>query len=97
MFDLVINDEHTDRDLLIRLLKGLHAMALNLQTLQSAIGDNAVAVARNTAAVDALVASHSDPAAQVALDAAAATLVANNVALNADSAKAEAAVAPPVG
>lgn len=81
MFDLTINEDHSDRDILIRVLKGLHIMALDLAKLNAA-------VARNTAAVDALIAAHGDPAAQAAVDAVV-------VALDAESAKAEAAVAPP--
>jgi hypothetical protein len=60
--------------LLLRLLKGQHAMALKVDALNAAVD-------RNTKAVDALVASHSDPAV-AALDVA--------------SKKAEDAVAPPV-
>lgn len=81
MFDLVINDDHSDRDLLIRALKELHAMALDLTKLNAA-------VARNTAAVEALIAAHGDPTAQSAVDAVADVL-------DVESAKAEAAVAPP--
>lgn len=81
MFDLTINEDHSDRDILVRVLKGLHIMALDLAKLNDA-------VARNTAAVDALIAAHGDPAAQAAVDAVV-------VALDAESAKAEAAVAPP--
>jgi hypothetical protein len=68
--------------LLLRLLKGQHAMALKVDALNAAVD-------RNTKAVDALVASHSDPAAQAAVDAAVA-------ALDVASKKAEDAVAPPV-
>jgi hypothetical protein len=56
-------------------------MAVDIQKL-------AAAVARNTRAVDALIAAHSDPAAQAAVDAQAD-------ALDVESAKAEAAVVPP--
>lgn len=55
-------------------------MAVDIQKL-------AAAVARNTRAVDALIAAHSDPAAQAAVDAQAD-------ALDVESAKAEAAVVP---
>jgi hypothetical protein len=81
MFDFTINEDHSDRDLLVRLLKELHAMAVDLSKLNAA-------VARNTAAVDALVNAHQDPAAQVVVDAA-------TDAVNAAAAKAEAAAAPP--
>lgn len=81
MFDLNINEDHSDRDLLIRVLKELHIMAIDLTKLN-------VAVVRNTAAIDALIAAHGDPAAQTAVDAVADVL-------DAESAKAEAAVAPP--
>lgn len=81
MFDLNINEDHSDRDLLVRVLKELHIMAIDLTKLN-------VAVVRNTAAIDALIAAHGDPAAQTAVDAVADVL-------DAESAKAEAAVAPP--
>lgn len=55
-------------------------MAIDIQKLTAA-------VARNTRAVDALIAAHSDPGAQAAVDAQAD-------ALDVESAKAEAAVVP---
>jgi hypothetical protein len=84
MFDFLFRRRRETQDLvvLIQLMKGIRAMALDLSKLNAA-------VARNTAAVDALVASHSDPAAQAAVDEAAA-------AVDKNSEKAEAAVAPPV-
>lgn len=83
MFDLIVQDHHTDRDILLHILKGLHAMALDLSKLNAAVD-------RNTKAVDALVATHTDPATQAAVDLAAQTI-------DAASAKAEAAVAPAAG
>lgn len=93
MFDLVV-EEHSDRSLLIHMLKGLKAMALKVDALDAAIAANSAAVARNTTAVDALIASHADPAGQAAVDAAAVALGSNTSVLDAESAKAEAAVAP---
>ncbi len=71
-----------DRALLRFLLQKVSAMAIDLTKLNAA-------VAHMSTAVDALVAAHSDPAAQAAVDAAAATVEAKAV-------EADAAVAPPV-
>lgn len=81
MFDLVVQDSK-DRALLVRILRELQIMGLRVEALNAA-------VTRNTAAVDALVASHEDPAGQAAVDAAV-------VALENSSAKAESAVAAPI-
>lgn len=82
MFDIYeVHPDHTDRDILVKLLKGLHAMAIDISKLT-------VAVERNVKAVDALVAIHTDPVVQSAID----TAVAN---LDAESFKAEEAVKPP--
>jgi hypothetical protein len=78
------------------LIKETRTMALDVSKLNAAVSDNSSAVARNTLAVDALLASHSDPAGQTAVDAAAAALGTSTTALNTESAKAEAAVAPVV-
>ena len=69
-------------ELLFLVLKRLHVMALDVSKLQASAD-------RLTAAVDALIAAHGDPTAQAAVDAVVASL-------DAESAKAEAAVAPPV-
>lgn len=37
MFDLVIEDHHTDRDILVHLMKELKAMSLNLSNVNDAI------------------------------------------------------------
>lgn len=70
----------SDRAYLMHLNRRTYKMAVDIQKL-------AAAVARNTRAVDALIAAHSDPAAQAAVDAQAD-------ALDVESAKAEAAVVP---
>jgi hypothetical protein len=72
----------TDRALLFTLYKRNAAMALDVLKLTAAVD-------RNTKAITALVASHDDPTGQAAVDAAAK-------ALDDNSAKAEAAVAPVV-
>ncbi len=82
MFDLVINEDADDRELLLHLIKRIHAMAVDVSKLQASAD-------RLTVAVDALIAAHGDTTGQVAVDA----LV---VKLDEESAKAEAAVAPPV-
>ncbi len=79
----------------LHILKGQLLMALDVSKLTAALSANSAATSRNTAAVDALLASHSDPAGQTVVDAAAVALSSNNDVLNAESAKAEAAVAPP--
>lgn len=71
----------TDRDLIIHLCKRNDAMALDLSKLRAA-------VERNTKAVTAVVASHSDPAAQATVDEL-------TNALEVNSAAAEVAVAAP--
>lgn len=38
MFDLVITEEHTDRDILVHILKELKAMSLNLSSVNDALG-----------------------------------------------------------
>ncbi len=86
----------TDRELLYALLLEMKKMALDVTALNAAVAATATAVARNTAAVDALLAAHADPTGQAAVDAASAALATSNTALDAESAKAEAAVAPPV-
>lgn len=87
MFDLVITEQHTERDLLVHLLKGLHAMALDVSKLTADIADNSAAIAALSGEVDQLIALHTDPAAQAAVDAAGVALVANTGVVNALSAK----------
>ena len=71
---------YDEKELLRHILEGQHLMALDLTKLNAS-------VARSVAASEALLAAHTDPAAQAAVDAAATTL-------DTESAKAEAAVAP---
>lgn len=59
MFDLVINDDHSDRELLIQVLKGLHAMSLNLSNVNAALTDL-------SARVDALISADAAVAKAVA-------------------------------
>ena len=91
MFDFVINEEHTDRELLIRVLKGLHAMSLDLSNVNAALG-------KLSADVDALITADAAVAKAVA-DATTthqAQVDALVPAIASVSAKAEAALAPPV-
>ena len=75
--------EMTDRELLYVLLLEMKNMAIDLSKLNAAS-------ARLVTAVDALIAAHSDPAVQAAVDSVA-------TALDTEAGKAEAAVAPPAG
>lgn len=97
MFDLVIEDHHTDRDLLIRLLKGLHAMAVDVTALNANVAALQTDVGALGVKVDALVAVHTDPSSQAAVDAAAAAVLAADQAVKDVSAKVDAANPPPVG
>jgi hypothetical protein len=71
----------SEKDLMVHILKELKAMALDTSKLTAA-------VAKLATDVETLVAAHTDPAAQGAVD----TVTANVAAL---SAKVEAALAPP--
>lgn len=71
----------TDRDYILHINRRTYKMALDLRKLS-------IAVERNTKALEALLAAHSDPAVQAAVDLAADTL-------DKKSAEAEAAIAPP--
>jgi hypothetical protein len=77
--------ELTERDLLIHIVKGLHAMALDLSALTAA-------VAKVSTDVDALIVSHGTAATQLAADQAAVDALVPTV--TAVSTKVEAALAP---
>lgn len=97
MFDLVVTEAHSDRDILVHILKELKAMALDLSKLTAAVADNAIALSDMSAKVDGLIATHTDPAAQAAVDAAVAGVSANTDVAKAVSAKVDAALSPPPG
>lgn len=98
MFDLIVEDHHTDRDILLHILKGLKIMALDVSKLNDNVTANGVAVSALSGKVDQLIALHTDPAAQAAVDAASVALASNNDVVNALSAKVDAVLppAPPV-
>lgn len=89
MFDLVINEDISDRQLLVRLIHGVHAMALKFEGLEAA-------VTRSTAASEALIALAKtlkpDPAVEAAAQATIDTIAEG---LNAQSANVEALLPPP--
>lgn len=95
MLDLIINDDHTDRELLIRVLKGLHTMALDVSKLSVATAANATAISDVSGKVDLLIAAHTDPTGQAAVDAAVSVVNVNTDVVKAVSAKIDAALAPP--
>lgn len=95
MFDLIVEDHHTDRDILLHILKGLKIMALDLTKLTAATTDNASAVSALSGSVDQLIALHTDPAAQAAVDAAAVAIASNTDVIKATEVKVAAAIAPP--
>jgi hypothetical protein len=95
MFNAAFFDKHTDRELLIHLLKGLHAMALDLSALTAAVAKLSTDVtALVTADQTALNAHAAGMAEQLAADQAAVNAVTPSV--SAISAVAEAALTPPV-
>lgn len=98
MFDLVIEDHHTDRDILLHILKELKIMALDVSKLNENLSLNSSAVSALSGKVDLLIAAHADPAGQAAVDAAAVTVASNTDVVNAASAKIDGALnpAPPV-
>lgn len=81
MFDHTVFDKHTERDLLLHILKGIYAMALDVSKLNAATD-------KLSTDVNALIAAHTDPAAQAEVDVVTTRLAAI-------SALAEAALAPP--
>lgn len=89
MFDLVINEDDSDRELLIQLMKRMHEMALDFTKLTAAVDRSTTASEKVLAA---LAAAQPDPAVEVAnqteIDAAAALL-------DTESAKVEAVLPPP--
>lgn len=90
MFDLVITDEHSDRDILVHILKELKAMSLNLSNVNDALGKLATDV-------DALITADAAVAKAVADVTAThqAQVEALVPSIASISAKAEAALAPP--
>lgn len=94
MFDLHL-DDHTDRELLVHIMKELKAMALDLSKLNDAVAANSAATADMSAKVDGLIATHTDPAAQAAVDAAATHVASSTDVVKAVSAKVDAALSPP--
>lgn len=95
MFDLVIEDHHTDRDLLLHILKGLKAMATDVTVLNANVAALGTDVSALSTKVDALVAAHTDPASQAAVDAAATAVGSVDAAVKDLSAKVDAALTPP--
>lgn len=97
MFDLlIVEDHHTDRDILLHLMKGLRTMALDVSKLTAAVTDNATALSALSGKVDQLIALHTDPAAQSAVDATATALTSITSVVNSVSAKVDAVLPPPV-
>lgn len=94
MFDLVIEDHHTDRDLLLHILRGLKAMATDVTALNTNVAALQNDVSAVSTKVDTLIAAHTDPASQAAVDAAATAVGAVDQAVKDLSAKVDAALAP---
>lgn len=80
-------NELSDRQLLLMVWRQASAIQLEIELMAINVSRLEASAARVTAAVEALVLAHGDPAAQTAVDAVAD-------ALNAAAAKAEAEVAP---
>ncbi len=99
MFDLVVTEGefhgHSDREVLLHLLKELKAMAPDLSKLTAATSDNSAALAALAGKVDQLIALHADPAAQSAVDAATSAVVSNTDVLKSVSAKVDSVLVPP--
>ena len=95
MFDLIIHEELTDRQLLLHIAKELKAMAVDVSKLNTATTSLTALVAANKTAVEALIALHTDPAAQAAVDAAVGIVdVASSVVSDTNAAIATAVTAP---
>lgn len=91
MFDLVINEEHSDRDILVHILKELKAMSLDLSNVNTAL-------TTLSANVDALITADAAVAQAVAdVTATHQAQVEGLVpAIASISAKADAVLHPPV-
>lgn len=89
MFDLIINEDISDRQLLVQLLHRMHAMALDFTKLNAAVDRSTGA---SEAVLAALAAAQPDPevekANQAKLDEAA-------IALDNESGKVEASLPTP--
>lgn len=94
MFDLIVEDHHSDREILLHLLKGLKAMALDVSKLNDAVAGNSAAIADVSGKVDLLIAAHSDPTGQAAVDAAVNAVNSNTDVVKSISVKVDAALAP---
>lgn len=70
MFDLVVTEDTTNRELLVHLMKELKIMALDLSKLHDAVAALSAAVSTEATSINSLIAAHTDPAAQAAVDAA---------------------------
>lgn len=92
--ELFEDEELPQRSLLLHILKGQHIMALALKTLQ----DNAAVLATDVTGLDtavkALIALHTDPADQAAVDALATALAGTASSVKALTDAVNAIVAP---
>lgn len=87
-------DMATDKQITHYILERMHDMALDVSKLNDAVASLATAVATNTSVVDQLIATHTDPAAQAAVDAATAAVASVTGAVTAENQKVNAVLPP---
>lgn len=94
MFDLVVEDHHTDRHVLLHILEGLKIMATDVTALNANVAALQTDVSGLGTKIDTLIAAHTDPTSQTAVDAAAAAVLAVDATVKEVSAKVDAALTP---
>lgn len=94
-FEFVQDDEAPQRRLLIHILKGQHLMALNVKVLNDAVAALGTNLTTLDSDVKQLIALHTDPAAQAAVDAAATAIVNVDASVKALTAAITAITNPP--
>lgn len=91
---LGLNRCPTEHELFHHIITRMDAMALDVSKLNDAVASLATAVATNTSVVDQLIATHTDPAAQAAVDAATAAVASVTGAVTAENQKVNAVLPP---
>lgn len=86
--------EPSNREVLIFILKELRIMAIDVSKLNASIATLASLVAAEGTAIDTLIATHTDPAAQAAVDAAQVAVDAAGTAVSTKTAAINAALGP---